>query len=198
MNRDFFKKILAFIFTVYLVGTIFIMARYYKPQYLLSQNDAQLTSFAEIAWRVSRSSFEFAPKGVITTTSALKTTVINISRADLPRTPFKIDPDQAVIKVVKNNFNQKIFTTDSAVHFTFQLNTFFFPGWKAYLDQEEIVIHNNNAYKLMTIDVPAGKHSLSFVFTNTPVRTIANAISIVGLLFIVAIFFSRRLSDWSF
>ncbi len=181
-------RILVLVFGLsYLLATIFITAKYFRPQYLLNQSDQQLTSFSEIAWRVSKSSFEFAPKGVVTTLSDLKTTVIDISPAQLPRIPYAVTPRQTAVSIVEDKFGEKDFITDATVSAVFRLNTFYFPGWRAYLDGKEIMISNDNPYKLITVNVPAGRHDLSFVFTETRVRTVADLISVGGILAVIFI-----------
>jgi uncharacterized membrane protein YfhO len=60
-------------------------------------------------------------------------------------------------------------------------HTLYFPGWKAYVDNREAHIQNING----VIFVPsAGNKPVSLRFTETPVRTIADIISIitVGIL----------------
>ncbi len=58
----------------------------------------------------------------------------------------------------------------------------FFPGWKSYIDNQEIDIYPSGIYGLITTKVSGGMHTLTLSFTNTPVRTIGNIVSLLSLL----------------
>jgi uncharacterized membrane protein YfhO len=60
-------------------------------------------------------------------------------------------------------------------------HTLYFPGWKAYVDNREVPIKNVNGVIFVT---PAGDKPIHLQFTETPVRKIADIISIItaGLL----------------
>jgi len=63
-------------------------------------------------------------------------------------------------------------------------NTFYFPGWRLYVDNRESLI-NKDQYGLIKFTVTPGSHDIRLVFKNTPVRTLANAISIATLILLV-------------
>jgi hypothetical protein len=52
-----------------------------------------------------------------------------------------------------------------------------FPGWSAQIDEREARIERTPQDGYMEILVPPGAHRIALTFTNTPVRTVANAIS---------------------
>ncbi len=60
--------------------------------------------------------------------------------------------------------------------------TFYFPGWKVWVDGNPVEIQfQDPAYRgVITYNVPAGKHEIFLKFTNTKVRTFANIISLVA------------------
>lgn len=62
--------------------------------------------------------------------------------------------------------------------------TFYFPGWHATVDGTEVPIQfQDPSYRgIITYMVPAGTHEVTVVFENTLVRTLANSMSIVGLI----------------
>jgi uncharacterized membrane protein len=175
--------------TIIIFITIIKYITYSKSHDLKSYNENQLTSFEEISWRVSKTSFEFSPKGIKTNKTELGTTTIGLDKKDLVKESFKILPtNKEVIQVetITDKFSKKEFRVESKSPFEFRLNTFNFPGWKAKLDDKEIKVSDNNDYKLITVIVPEGSHKLSFIFKNTFIRTLGDLISItflIGLLF---------------
>lgn len=81
--------------------------------------------------------------------------------------------------------------------------TFFFPGWHAYLEGEEVPIQwQDPAYRgFMTIEVPPGNHNVEFRFEDTSVRLFAKLLSIVSLfvyflIFVMSTRFSETLDNW--
>ncbi len=163
---------------------IFQYQKYFKPQRDLVLTDAQKTSYEEIAWNVSRSSFEFIPRGVLTTKSELNTTIPAIGKNDISKSSFSIHGN-ARVEVLEDNFRQKKFSLSADEPTQFRLNTFYFPGWGAKLDGKETQVSDNNKYKLMTVSVPAGEHTLTFTFQDTLARKAANTISLLAVLLVL-------------
>ncbi|MFA5932498.1 MAG: YfhO family protein [Microgenomates group bacterium] len=83
-------------------------------------------------------------------------------------------------KAIKQENKQ--FTTTSTETLAFLLTTHYFPGWKAYIDNAETKIETTQGYGFMQIEVPQGVHKVEFKFTNTPIRSAANLISIFSLI----------------
>src|SRR3989344_1527929 len=189
------RKVLMSLFVlVYGVLTIYFVGRYFVPHNYINKSDRQLTSFDEVAWRVSRSTFEFAPKGIKTTKSNLNTTIPNIRMIDIVKSPFEILSGKPEVKIIKNNFMDKEFIVSSKNVTSFRLNTFNFPGWVAYVNNNKINISDNNDFKLITVKLPKGNHNLSFVFEDTLVRKIGNYLSIVSIssIFIFYLLFKLK------
>jgi hypothetical protein len=57
-----------------------------------------------------------------------------------------------------------------------------FPGWKVWTDGKEAAISDGNKYKLITVNVPAGTREIAGQFTNTPVRVLGNALSLISIV----------------
>lgn len=188
------KKILIPLFVVaYSVLTIYFVGRYFVPQNYINKSDKQLTSFDEIAWRVSRSTFEFAPKGIKTTKSSLNTTIPNIRMIDIPKESFELIKGEAEVNPVINKFMNKKYIVSADMETVFRLNTFNFPGWEAYVNGREVEIEDNNDYKLITINIPKGKNEVKFNFVNTIIRIIGTYLSLATFLFVTFCFLSSKL-----
>lgn len=174
------------------LSTILTYQKYFYPQRLIQKTDAQLTTSEEVAWRVSRSSFDFVPRDVATKKSDLNTTLVDIDKDSIVKNSFEIVSGEASIIPLQNKFSSKKFAAEAAAPTTFRLNTFYFPGWNAYLDSKKISIRSSNKYRLITVDVPKGKHELEFVFEDTPVRRFANYLSLISLLVVILILLWNR------
>ena len=186
-------------FKVMIVSTIIlslitagIYQKYFKPSRYIATTDKELTSFDEIAWRVSRTSFEFIPKGVKTTKSDLNTTIPAIDKDHVVRVPYEIVEGTADVKQTENNDNKKSFNVTSEVPIKFRLNTYNFPGWAAYLDNQKVPINDLDDFKRITIQIPSGNHTARFTFQNTPVRTVGDVISIISFILLPSILLIKR------
>lgn len=192
--RGFNVLIQGFIYNILVIflvaGTIITYQKYFKPQRVLMVTDKELTAREEISWRISRTSYEFVPKGIKTKKSELDTTELAIEKKDLPQDPYKVILGDADIETVKNNFQNKEFSVNAKTQLIFRLNTYNFPGWTTYLNSQKTSINDRNDYKLITLNIPQGQHELKFVFKNTPVRNLANFLTLtaVGVLVMLNIF----------
>jgi len=61
--------------------------------------------------------------------------------------------------------------------------TFYFPGWKVYVDKKEVPIEfqDMNYRGVITYKIPKGKHTVLVKFTDTKVRLLANMVSLFSL-----------------
>lgn len=191
--KIFNKKIYHLVFGLFVMAaisvTVYKYYPYFKPQKFISTNDRQRTSFKEIAWRISSTSYEFVPKDVKTKKTGLGTTTLAINEREISQIPGLIKRGVGKIKVVKNTFRIKEFNVIAKTPVEFQLNTYNFPGWQASLDGKIIKINNDNDLKLITVFVPEGNHKLLFEFKNTLVRTIGNFVSFLSIIIIVMFLF---------
>lgn len=179
-----------------LIITVIKYSIYSKPHGEKTYDEKKLTSFEEISWRVSKTSFEFSPYGIKTKKTELGTTTIGLDKKNLTKNSFEIlsiNQETAGVKTITDKFSKKEFEIKSKTPFEFRLNTFNFPGWQASLDGRIIKISDNNNYKLITIQIPAGNHNLSFVFKDTLIRTLGNLISIVTLAILLFLYFRGNL-----
>ena len=165
-----------------MVGTTYQYQKYFRPESYVKKTDAELTAFSEIAWNVSKSSFEFSPKGAPLKKSKYDTSVFDISEKKVSSIKYQVSNKKAEVQQTENSFREKSFRISSPKPFVFTLNTFNFPGWTARIDGGQLPISDNNKYKLMTVQVPAGVHNLEFRFEDTPVRKWSNTASLVSLV----------------
>ncbi len=66
--------------------------------------------------------------------------------------------------------------------FRAQFYTFYFPGWRAYLDGKLIPLDITSPLGLIAVDIPAGEHELLLHFGETPFRLAMDTLSVVALV----------------
>lgn len=65
---------------------------------------------------------------------------------------------------------------------TVQFYTYYYPGWRGYVDGEEVYIWPEGKLGLITLDVSAGEHGVKIRFGDIPVRVVGKVISALGIL----------------
>lgn len=73
-----------------------------------------------------------------------------------------------------------------------QVNTIYYPGWNAFIDGERVSIDYINDRGLINLKVPSGNHRIDLYFSETGIRLLSNASSVVGLMCLVVYVFSSR------
>ena len=177
-----FNKTIWVICLFFIILTIFKYYQYFKPQNYLYISDNDLVTDEEIIWKQSKTVLHFVPKGVKSKKNEYEVYVLDIEKKNLPKNIFEIKKGEAKVKILENRFQDKKFFIDAQTPTIFQLNTFNFTGWQAYLNGKKIQIDDKNDYKLITVFIPKGRHNLEFRFEDTWVRIIGNWLSIFSLL----------------
>jgi hypothetical protein len=78
--------------------------------------------------------------------------------------------------------NRAEIVLDSPAAFRATYLTFDFPGWRVTIDDRSVPIVPSDPNGLITFDVPAGRHTVSVAFEDTPVRTLVDMISLAALI----------------
>jgi len=90
-------------------------------------------------------------------------------------------PDGARVEIVEHGPLSDRFAVYMPEKFILRLFTFYFPGWRAYVDGEEVEIKRGDPEGFITLMVPAGEHEVVVRFEDTPPRTAGWIISGVGV-----------------
>ncbi len=178
--------------SILIVGSVWLMRNYMQPQTHLAVTDEFYTKNKDIEWRISSTSYEYMYKDTKTTLSPLQTTIIDIEKNELPQASYTLFANETKVQVIKDTSSQKEYLVTGAGG-TLQVNTNYFPGWKVTIDGKEQKIEKTGKFKVITFHVPEGKHRVLVSFTNTPVRTIGNTITLLTVLFSgLVVFLVRR------
>lgn len=103
-------------------------------------------------------------------------------------------PDGATVEIIEHGPLHDCFAVSTPKKFVLRLYTFYFPGWRAYVDGEEVEIEVAGPEGFITLRVPEGEHEVLVRFEDTPPRTAGWIISVVGLaMLVVALVLMRTL-----
>lgn len=70
---------------------------------------------------------------------------------------------------------------------TIEVMTYFYPGWKGWMDGTPLSLRAQGIYGHIAFDVPPGEHHVVLRFTDTPLRRTATLVTGIGLAFAVAL-----------
>lgn len=89
-------------------------------------------------------------------------------------------------EIIKNSIDQeyKVSVSKDAV---FQINTYYFPGWKYFVNGKETVLSLDEELGRPVFKLPVGEYSIIARFTNTPVRLLGNTLSVLSWLGLVSL-----------
>ncbi len=101
---------------------------------------------------------------------------------------------EAEVSITEEKCNQLEFKTNVKKASVLKINTFYFPGWTAYVDgkKEEVKVDSEG---LMELYLDEGVHEIRVTFENTRTRAISNIVSIVAFLslFLLLLYLSWRI-----
>lgn len=164
-----------FIGAVIIVSTIMINAKLFVPQYQYLRDSNQFETKEELRFRISKISDEYLPPDVPRVTNV--NDVINETIAQTQS--LKVN------EIMRKETYEKYEVT-SAYEQTVPLRIAYFPGWKIFLNGKETL--PSIVQGLPSVIVSEGQSIIEMKFTNTPIRTVANCISLVSLVVCIAIY----------
>jgi hypothetical protein len=100
--------------------------------------------------------------------------------AQPPINRIVVPSDVTIISETPGPLTQHV-ELETPTDFTAVFTTFYFPGWAATVDGQTVSVAPTSGQGLISFVVPAGRHTLTLQFTDTPPRTIGILISLVTL-----------------
>jgi hypothetical protein len=88
--------------------------------------------------------------------------------------------DGATVEMVRHGGGSEEIIVRSSQEATVQFYTYYFPGWRGYVDGQEVPIRPEEPYGLITLEVPAGEHQVKIRFGDTPIRVVGKVISLLS------------------
>lgn len=114
---------------------------------------------------------------------------IDVKEIPLEYSSEKIVTDAKATEHLKKN-NRFSFTTQSSSSANVTVKQVYFPGWKAFVDNSETSLIPSDPHGFISFTVPEGEHRVDVSFTETPLRIMANSISLLSLALLL--FFSIK------
>lgn len=144
-------------------------------------NDAH--KFQGELWRLQITSgiFDYLPKDA------------PLPPANPPNGDAEILQGRGEIKTIFKNSIKQEYEIESHDYITLRINTFYFPGWKYFINNQEIKINLEDDKELgrPIIRLPSGDYKLLAKFTDTPTRATGNMVSLIAWSALVFIFFIK-------
>jgi len=86
--------------------------------------------------------------------------------------------------ILSSNYgpNRATIVVDAPRPFRARYLSFYFPGWRAWIDGDPVEISPADPSGLIEFDMPAGQHTVVIRFGETPLRLAADALSVLSLL----------------
>lgn len=113
--------------------------------------------------------------------------------SSIPKTPYEVIEGKGKISLVKRKSNIREFNVHASTNLKIVDNTVYFPGWQVAVDGNKVPIQfqDPNYRGLITFNVPKGTHNIKVSFRESPIRLLADFISLAGLVFVIALFIWR-------
>lgn len=179
---------------VLIIALVIINAKYFVPQTFLPQaTDSSLTADSQVKWHVSSTSFEYLPKDFKTTISDKGTVLVDVDESKIAKTDYQIISGSLNINKSQVISDKFIINASVTTPSTLQMQITNFPGWKVWLDEKFAPIEDNNPYRLITVNVLPGSHTITGKFTNTRVRTLGNLATLIFLAGLIFYGFRNRI-----
>jgi hypothetical protein len=124
------------------------------------------------------------------TTNEASTTVkdeylpVWVTDKPLQKAPQKVQilTGNGLIKNLVSTSRKTTFTVSADENSAIQINTFYFPGWVAYLDDQPVPISYQNPAGLVNLSVPVGTHEIALIFQESGWRLVADLISFLTIV----------------
>jgi hypothetical protein len=97
----------------------------------------------------------------------------------------------AALKDFINKSNGFSFTAEVGKSAQVEIPVFYFPGWKVQVDGKDVPVSFENILGRIAINLEPGSHEVKGSFGSTPVRTIANTISLGSLFLLVILLYAK-------
>lgn len=117
---------------------------------------------------------------------------LNLNRTYFPDSYYATNDDTTTVKNEYMSKWVKIDPQERAKSYmeyisntTVQINQIYFPGWEVTVDGQKVPIFYDNTRGLIQVVVSPGSHLIKANFGETPLRTVANAISLLAAMFLL-------------
>ncbi|MDP1721740.1 MAG: 6-pyruvoyl-tetrahydropterin synthase-related protein [Candidatus Gottesmanbacteria bacterium] len=174
ISRKWIRRGLA---VIMIMGVIVVNAKVFVPQYVYDKPVESYEGEAELLWRVSGISDEYLPQSFVKPGNPSR-----VAREILSTQPllgYRVETE-----INTETYVKLAVYTDNPIEVV--LNRVYFPGWIYWVNGSVQTARETNG--LPMVRIPSGRSVVELHFTNTPVRTAGNIISILVVLLFLRIY----------
>ncbi|HLD24525.1 MAG TPA: 6-pyruvoyl-tetrahydropterin synthase-related protein [Patescibacteria group bacterium] len=162
--------------------TVFILMmnlKWFVPQYMYVKQNQEFESERDIRWRVSRISDEYLPSDLSRPTEESQAVFDTISK-DAAKSIVKLEESAVVSRYVVEATRASEIVIYNA----------YFPGWRYRVNNQEVTPRVEGGLPVLPIGI--GQSVVELVFTDTPVRTAGNMVSLVSVLMVGLLIYDKQ------
>lgn len=158
---------------IWLIPLVVVLTNFsfFRPDIWRSVNDAQQFSGPLWTEQIASALQDYWPSNALSQPNS-----------PAPSAPIIISGEGLTQTLVKSaqsaSYSLDIFSPQAQVQFPIV----YFPGWQGTSDNQPLNLHPRGSLGVITAELPSGHHNISLGFTNTPIRTWGNIISLFFLL----------------
>lgn len=144
-------------------------AKWFTPQYLYMKDSREFETPYDLRWRASRISDEYLPPDIVRPAESSRV----VSATIVPHAGLTVSP----LYETAAGSRYVVQATDTA---EIALNKAYFPGWRYRVNDTDV--RPSIKEGLPHITVSAGQSVVGLRFTDTPIRTLANTLSVTAIV----------------
>jgi hypothetical protein len=129
---------------------------------------------------------DFLPVGVLRVPDPQPAYLAGYAAGELVKFNAVALPGYASAEMIASGPTSSRIRTEAAEPFVLRLYTFYFPGWRAYVDGEAVPIEVAVPDGFITFWVPPGRHEVEVRLEDTPPRRLGQGLSAASLLALAA------------
>ena len=156
------------------------------PRYCYTSEDLSIANLAQLERGLgvigTTSAGEYLPVWVKEAPSESGLEAMYRAEAPIERLEPSSLPEGAVVTSADYGLTSADILMESPLPFRAVFNSFYFPGWRVYVDGKQVPIVPTEPYGLISFEVPAGKINLQVRFQDTPLRLAAKVLSALSAL----------------
>ena len=160
---------------------------YFRPEKFIQTTERKLLSGADWDKQIKRSIFDYLP------------IYAKEPPAELAKKRYQILTGDNQVFDFEEGTNWIAFKTKTNSYTIIRLSQYYFPNWKIYVDDKEVMVeYKNNTLGLMTFILGKGDHVIKARLYDTQIRSIANSITLVGFVVSAILFLTsfERIRRW--
>jgi hypothetical protein len=96
------------------------------------------------------------------------------------------------IKVLRWDPEWRVFQAETQINDTLQVRTFYFPGWKAYIDDTKADLIIGSKEGIISVPLPMGHHTIQLKFLDTRERIWGKIISTMSFFCLLLVIWIDR------